>query len=114
MIADGENAATEYTIGWEPQPGPQTRIKRIASWILTSGVKMVTARDLTRNVTGMRGLGARAIHARVSPLVAAGWLLPYQPLPEYNTKWAVTPAVARQFEARKRDEERRKAEWRAS
>ena len=26
MIADGENAATEYTIGWEPQPGPQTAL----------------------------------------------------------------------------------------
>jgi Protein of unknown function (DUF3987) len=86
------------------------RIKRIASWIVTSGVKMVTARDLTRNVTGMRGLGARAIHARVSPLVAGGWLLPDQPHPEYNTKWEVTPAVARQFAARKREEERRKAE----
>jgi Protein of unknown function (DUF3987) len=88
------------------------RIKRIASWILTSGVTMVTARDLTRNVTGMRGLAARDIHARVSPLVAGGWLLPYQPQPhpEYNTKWEVTPAVARQFEARKRKEERRKAE----
>src|SRR5262249_54044129 len=86
------------------------RINRIASWIVTSGVKMVTARDLTRNVTGMRGLGARAIHARVSPLVAGGWLVPCPPHPEYNTKWEVTPAVARQFEARKREEERRKAE----
>ena len=73
---------------------------------------MVTARDLTRNVTGMRGLGARDIHARVSPLVAGGWLLPVQPQPhpEYNTKWEVTPAVARQFEARKREEERQKTE----
>ena len=26
MIADGENADTEYTIGWEPQPGPQTAL----------------------------------------------------------------------------------------
>ena len=23
-MADGEGAATAYTIGWEPQPGPQT------------------------------------------------------------------------------------------
>ena len=22
-MADGEEAATEYAIGWEPQPGPQ-------------------------------------------------------------------------------------------
>jgi hypothetical protein len=85
------------------------RIQRIASWIVTSGVKVVTTRDLTRNVTGMRGLGTRDIHARVSPLVAGGWLVPEQPVPE-NTKWHVTPAVARQFEARKREEERRKAE----
>jgi hypothetical protein len=70
---------------------------------------MVTARDLTRNVTGMRGLSTRDIHARVSPLVAGGWLLPVEPGPE-NTKWPVTPAVAQQFEARKREEERRKAE----
>ena len=85
------------------------RIQRIASWIVTSGVKVVTARDLTRNVTGMRGLSVREIYARVSPLVAGGWLVPDQPYPE-NTKWNVTPAVARQFEARKREEERRKAE----
>ena len=26
MIANGENAATAYTIGWEPQPGPQTAL----------------------------------------------------------------------------------------
>ena len=26
MIADGENADTAYTIGWEPQPGPQTAL----------------------------------------------------------------------------------------
>ena len=25
-MADGETAATEYTIGWEPQPGPQTAL----------------------------------------------------------------------------------------
>ena len=85
------------------------RIQRIASWIVTSGVKVVTARDLTRNVTGMRGLGIRDIHARVSPLVAGGWLVPDRPVPE-NTRWHVTPTVARQFEARKREEERRKAE----
>ena len=57
------------------------RIQRIASWIVTSGVKVVTTRDLTRNVTGMRGLGTRDIHARVSPLVAGGWLVPDQPDP---------------------------------
>ena len=85
------------------------RIQRIASWIVTSGVKVVTTRDLTRNVTGMRGLGSRDIHARVSPLVAGGWLVPDQPGSE-NTKWRVTPAVARQFEERKRQEERRKTE----
>ena len=25
-MADGEKAATAYTIGWEPQPGPQTAL----------------------------------------------------------------------------------------
>ena len=25
-MADGEKAATVYTIGWEPQPGPQTAL----------------------------------------------------------------------------------------
>jgi hypothetical protein len=86
------------------------RIRRIASWIMTSGVKVVTPRELTRNVTGMRGLSVREIYARVSPLVAGGWLVPDQPDPEKNTKWRVTPAVARQFEARKCEEERRKSE----
>jgi hypothetical protein len=72
-------------------------------------VKVVTARDLTRNVTGMRGLSTRDVQARVSPLVAGGWLVPVFSGPD-NTKWAVTPVVARQFEARKRAEECRKAE----
>jgi hypothetical protein len=26
-MADGETAATAYTIGWEPQPGPQTALR---------------------------------------------------------------------------------------
>jgi hypothetical protein len=73
-------------------------------------VKVVTPRDLTRNVTGMRGLSVRDIYARVSPLVAGGWLRPEKPDPEKNTKWFVTLAVAQQFEARKREEERRKIE----
>ena len=25
-MADGDKAATAYTIGWEPQPGPQTAL----------------------------------------------------------------------------------------
>ena len=25
-MAEGETAATEYAIGWEPQPGPQTAL----------------------------------------------------------------------------------------
>ena len=25
-MADGEEAASEYAIGWEPQPGPQTAL----------------------------------------------------------------------------------------
>jgi len=25
-MADGEEAGTEYAIGWEPQPGPQTAL----------------------------------------------------------------------------------------
>jgi hypothetical protein len=27
LMADGETAATAYTIGWEPQPGPQTALR---------------------------------------------------------------------------------------
>jgi hypothetical protein len=34
---------------------------------VTSEVKVVTTRDLTRNVTGMRGLSTRDIYARVFP-----------------------------------------------
>jgi hypothetical protein len=40
---------------------------------------VVTPRELTRNVTGMRGLSVREIYARVSPLVAGGWLFPTSP-----------------------------------
>ena len=84
------------------------RLQRLASWIVTSGKAQVTARDLTRNVRDLRGASVKDVHARVSPLVAGGWLLPVAPGPE-NRTWNVSPEVAKQFEERCRIEEARKA-----
>jgi hypothetical protein len=83
------------------------RLRRIASWIVTSGKSRITARDLTHNVRDMRGVGLRDVQLRVSPLVASGWLVPVTPGVE-NRAWDVLPAVKAQFQARAEEEERRK------
>ena len=84
------------------------RLRRLASWVLTSGKARITSRDLARNVRDFRGAATKDVQARVSPLVAGGWLSPEQAVFE-NNAWLVSPAVQSQFEARSREEERRKA-----
>jgi len=84
------------------------KLRRLASWIVTSGVETITTRDLTRNVRDMRGMDVRQIQTRMSPLIAGGWAEPEKPGPE-NTRWRVNTAVVQwQFEEQKREEERRK------
>jgi hypothetical protein len=84
------------------------RMRKIASWVLTSGQQHIQARDLIRNVSSLRGLSVMDVHTQVSPLVAAGWLEPAEPGP-LNRAWTVNRVVAAQFERQRQIEEERKA-----
>jgi hypothetical protein len=84
------------------------RLQRIASWIVTAKRDRVTSRDLVRNVRVLHGASVKDVQLRVSPLVAGGWLTPEKPTPD-NSAWTVSPAVWRQFEERRQQEEARKA-----
>jgi hypothetical protein len=84
------------------------RIQTIASWILTSGRRRITSRDLIRNVASLKGLSLDELNKRLSPLVAGGWLRPEAP-GQQNGAWAVAEAVFTQLETRARSEEERKA-----
>ncbi len=99
--------AFEFYRGAEATNGD--RLQRLASWILTSGKQRIVARDLMRNVADFRGLNLLQINERVSPLVAAGWLVPADQTPVCRV-WAVTPQVHAQFAERVKIEEARKAE----
>jgi hypothetical protein len=83
------------------------RLRKIASWILTSQQQTITSRDLVRNVACLRGVSVFDLHTIVSPLVAAGWLEPGQHGPD-NRTWTVSPLVAAQFERQRMHEEQRK------
>jgi hypothetical protein len=83
------------------------RLRKIASWIVTSQQKTVTSRDLIRNVACLRGVSVLDLQTVISPLVAAGWLEPEQ-LNPLNRTWTVSLAVAAQFERQRQIEEERK------
>jgi hypothetical protein len=84
------------------------RLKRLASWILTSNQTMITARDVTRNVACLRGLSLFELNERISPLVAGGWLDPADRTP-VNKAWRISPDVAHQFAKQREVEDKRKA-----
>ena len=84
------------------------RLKRLASWILTSGRDRIVPSDLATNVAGFRGLGLSDIGQRLSPLVATGWLSPEGTDPVARA-WKVMPAVRTQMADRTRVEDSRKA-----
>jgi hypothetical protein len=98
--------AVEFYRSTEELSGGE-RLRKIASYILTSQQKTVTARDLVRNVHCLRGVSVLDLQIYVSPLVAAGWLDPAQPPPLTRT-WTVSPIVASQFEEQRKTEEERK------
>ena len=52
------------------------RLRKLASWILTSGQTRFVISDLTSNVADFRGLTPFEVAERVSPLEAGGWLKP--------------------------------------
>jgi hypothetical protein len=83
------------------------RLRKLASYVLTSQQQVVTSRDFIRNVGCLRGLSVIDLHTQVSPLVAGGWLQPAEPGP-LNRSWTVTPAVAAQFERQRIAENERK------
>jgi len=85
------------------------RLRRLASYILTSGKTRIIASDLTANVADMRGLALHEVNERVSPLISGGWLAPVSNVTFTNKAWHVLPAVTTQFEERRKAEEDRKA-----
>jgi hypothetical protein len=82
------------------------RLKRLASWILTSGKDRIVPSDLAQNVAGFRGLGLVEIAQRLSPFVAVGWLSPEG---SDGRAWKIEPAVREHFAERVVIEDRRKA-----
>jgi hypothetical protein len=84
------------------------KLRRLASWVLTSGKDRIVASDLTSNVAECRGLTLHDVNERVSPLVACGWLDPIDNNPLCRS-WAVNPQVRAQLAERARTEEAQKA-----
>jgi hypothetical protein len=97
--------AYEFYCGTEAANGE--KLRRLASWILTSGMQRVLASDLSRNVADCRGLALVEVNERVSPLVAAGWLTPADKTPVCRS-WTVEPEVHVQLAERAKTEEVRK------
>ena len=98
--------AVEFYRSTEELTGGE-RLRKIASWIVTSQQQTVTSRDLVRNVACLRGVSVFDLHTVISPLVAAGWLEPEQRGPD-NRTWTVSPMVAAQFKRQRQVEEERK------
>ncbi len=83
-------------------------LRRLASWVLTSGKHYIVASDLTSNVAECRGLTLRDLNDRVSPLVACGWLDPADNA-LLCKRWTFNPQVRVQLAERARTEEAQKA-----
>ena len=83
------------------------RMRKIASYVLTSGKTTFMPSDFTRNVAPLRGFDLFELKRAVSPLVAGGWL-------DLNDRWANAPrwtlcaGVADQMENRRREREMEK------
>jgi Protein of unknown function (DUF3987)/Primase C terminal 2 (PriCT-2) len=86
------------------------RLKKLASWILTHNQPRFVASDLTSEVADFRGISLFEVNERVSPLVAAGWVVPENPrLGPGNRSWKVNANVHTQFASRMKEEEASKA-----
>ena len=84
------------------------RIRKLASWIITTNMERFVASDLTVNVRDFRGLTLQEVNERVSPLVAANWIKPEDNGPLHKA-WEVNQAIYEQFEERAKQEEAEKA-----
>jgi hypothetical protein len=85
------------------------RLRKLASWILTSGQTRFVISDLTSNVADFRGLTPFEVAERVSPLEAGGWLKP-NIRGGLARSWTVDPNVFTRFADRVKIEEARKSE----
>jgi hypothetical protein len=63
------------------QTGENDRLRKLAGYILLSGLERLRLADLTTNVRDCRGKSVREVNEKVSPLVAGGWLAPSDPGP---------------------------------
>jgi hypothetical protein len=84
------------------------RLRKLASYILVSGKDRILASDLTTAIRDFRGLTLLEVNERVSPLVAAGWLLPADNTPVCRS-WRVNPVVHAQLAERAKTEAERRA-----
>jgi hypothetical protein len=85
------------------------RIRKIASFILTSGKARIVASDLTSGVAALRGLNVLDLHKATSRLVTGGWLIPEGTEPVARA-WRVAPQVFATFAERRESEEASKAQ----
>jgi hypothetical protein len=88
--------------------GGSDTLRKIASWILTSGKERIVASDLTANIADLRGINLWELNRKVDPLVAVDWLARGETGPT-NRVWKVNPRVAVQFAEQARIEQERKA-----
>jgi hypothetical protein len=83
------------------------RIRKIASYILTSGKTEFTAHNFTNNVRQLRNMSVFDLIRAVSPLVVGGWLDCDTRNPN-APRWKLRPGVAEAMRARRETEEREK------
>jgi hypothetical protein len=88
--------------GWNGE-----QLRKIASYILTSGKDAFTASDFTRNVAALVGKEVPEVVRAVSPLAAVGWLDLDNRKPT-APRWKLCPGVAEAMATRRETEEREK------
>jgi hypothetical protein len=82
------------------QTGENDRLRKVAAYILLSGLGRLRLSDLTTNVRDCRGKTVQEVNQKISPLVAGGWLTPTDPGPACRS-WTVNrQAIDQQFAAR--------------
>jgi hypothetical protein len=83
------------------------RLRKAASYILTTEKTRIIPSDLTANVAGFRGLSIVDVHRGISPLVAGGWLVPENDGP-FPKAWKINPEVYHRLGNRRAEEQQRK------
>lgn len=92
-----------------------TRLKKVAGYILTKKLTEVTNRIVQMSVHSMRNMGRRNIENIFEQLSAFGWLYRVPPRRAGDpAKWKVNPRVHREFVHRTKQEEKLRAELKAT